>query len=52
MIEAVIEKMPLKREVFAKLDRLVRPDCVLATNTSSLSVTEIAEIAMLCRREG
>ncbi|HZK82330.1 MAG TPA: 3-hydroxyacyl-CoA dehydrogenase NAD-binding domain-containing protein, partial [Humisphaera sp.] len=43
VIEAVIEKMPLKREVFAKLDRLVRPDCVLATNTSSLSVTEIAE---------
>jgi len=43
VIEAVLEKMPLKREVFAKLDRLVRPDCVLATNTSSLSVTEMAE---------
>jgi 3-hydroxyacyl-CoA dehydrogenase/enoyl-CoA hydratase/3-hydroxybutyryl-CoA epimerase len=42
VIEAVVEKMPLKREVFAKLDRLVRPDCVLATNTSSLSVSEIA----------
>ncbi|HET6249990.1 MAG TPA: 3-hydroxyacyl-CoA dehydrogenase NAD-binding domain-containing protein [Tepidisphaeraceae bacterium] len=43
VIEAVVEKMPLKREVFAKLDRLVRPDCVLATNTSSLSVSEMAE---------
>lgn len=42
VIEAVIEKMELKREVFAKLDKLVRPDCVLATNTSSLSVTEMA----------
>ncbi len=42
-IEAVVEKMPLKREIFAKLDRLTRPDCVLATNTSSLGVTEMAQ---------
>jgi 3-hydroxyacyl-CoA dehydrogenase/enoyl-CoA hydratase/3-hydroxybutyryl-CoA epimerase len=41
-IEAVVEKMPLKREVFSKLEQLCRPDCVLATNTSSLSVTEMA----------
>jgi 3-hydroxyacyl-CoA dehydrogenase/enoyl-CoA hydratase/3-hydroxybutyryl-CoA epimerase len=42
-IEAVVEKMPLKREIFARLDRLTRPDCVLASNTSSLSVTSMAE---------
>jgi 3-hydroxyacyl-CoA dehydrogenase/enoyl-CoA hydratase/3-hydroxybutyryl-CoA epimerase len=42
VIEAVIEKMGVKRAIFAKLDGLVRPDCVLATNTSSLSVSEIA----------
>jgi 3-hydroxyacyl-CoA dehydrogenase/enoyl-CoA hydratase/3-hydroxybutyryl-CoA epimerase len=43
VIEAVVEKMAVKKEVFAKLDAAVRPDCVLATNTSSLSVTEMAE---------
>ncbi len=42
VVEAVLEKMEMKREVFAKLDRLTRPDAVLATNTSSLSVTEMA----------
>jgi 3-hydroxyacyl-CoA dehydrogenase/enoyl-CoA hydratase/3-hydroxybutyryl-CoA epimerase len=49
-IEAVVEKMPVKREVFAKLDSLVRPDCVLSTNTSSLSVTEMAEATANPRR--
>jgi len=42
VVEAVIEKMDLKREVFSKLDRLTRPDAVLASNTSSLSITEMA----------
>jgi 3-hydroxyacyl-CoA dehydrogenase/enoyl-CoA hydratase/3-hydroxybutyryl-CoA epimerase len=42
VVEAVAETMDVKREVFAKLDRLTRPDCVLATNTSSLSVAEMA----------
>ncbi|HEY8669194.1 MAG TPA: 3-hydroxyacyl-CoA dehydrogenase NAD-binding domain-containing protein, partial [Tepidisphaeraceae bacterium] len=42
VVEAVIERMDAKREVFAKLDRLTRSDAVLATNTSSLSVTEMA----------
>ncbi len=42
VIEAVIEKMDLKREVFSKLDRLTRPQAVLASNTSSLSITEMA----------
>src|SRR5437868_1736315 len=43
VIEAVLEELPLKREVFAELDRACRPDAVLATNTSALSVAEIAE---------
>ena len=43
VIEAVLEELPLKREVFAELDRLTRPESVLATNTSALSVAEIAE---------
>jgi 3-hydroxyacyl-CoA dehydrogenase/enoyl-CoA hydratase/3-hydroxybutyryl-CoA epimerase len=42
VIEAVVEKIDVKRDVFARLDRLTRPDAVLATNTSSLSVAEIA----------
>jgi 3-hydroxybutyryl-CoA dehydrogenase len=42
VIEAVLEELELKREVFAELDRICRPDAVLATNTSALSVGEIA----------
>jgi 3-hydroxybutyryl-CoA dehydrogenase len=43
VIEAVLEELELKREVFAELDRVTRPDAVLATNTSALSVAGIAE---------
>jgi 3-hydroxyacyl-CoA dehydrogenase/enoyl-CoA hydratase/carnithine racemase len=39
VIEAVFEEMGVKKEVFAELERVVSPECVLATNTSSLSVT-------------
>jgi 3-hydroxybutyryl-CoA dehydrogenase len=42
VIEAAPERIELKLEVFAELARHVAPECVLATNTSSLSVTEIA----------
>ncbi|MBW8483871.1 3-hydroxyacyl-CoA dehydrogenase [Actinomadura parmotrematis] len=42
VIEAVPERLDLKRAVFAELDRVCRADAVLATNTSSLSVTDIA----------
>ena len=42
VIEAVLEELPLKREVFAELDRVTRPDAILATNTSALAVGEIA----------
>ena len=42
VIEAVFEEMPIKKEVFGKLDKLARADAVLATNTSYLDVNEIA----------
>jgi 3-hydroxybutyryl-CoA dehydrogenase len=45
VIEAIVEELAPKRELFAELDRLCRPDAVLATNTSALSVTEIAAAA-------
>ena len=43
VVEAVAESMDVKREVFAKLDRLCKPDAVLASNTSSLCISEMAE---------
>jgi 3-hydroxybutyryl-CoA dehydrogenase len=43
VIEAIVEDLELKRELFGRLDPLVAPEAVLATNTSSLSVTRIAE---------
>src|SRR5207245_9916438 len=42
IIEDVFEEMPIKKEVFAKLDAIAKPDAVLATNTSTLDVNEIA----------
>jgi 3-hydroxybutyryl-CoA dehydrogenase len=43
VIEAVLEELDLKRRVFAELDHVCPADAVLATNTSALSVAEIAE---------
>ena len=42
VIEAVFEEMKVKQQVFAEVEAVVSPECVLATNTSSLSVTEMA----------
>ena len=42
VIEAVFEELTLKKEVFARLDRVCKPDAILATNTSTLDVDEIA----------
>ena len=42
VIEAVFEELAVKQRVFAEVEAVVRPDCVLATNTSSLSVTAMA----------
>lgn len=42
VIEAVLENLDLKKDVFSSLDKIVREDVILATNTSSMSITEIA----------
>lgn len=42
VVEAVFEEMKLKKAVFAELDRATRPDAVLASNTSTLNIDEIA----------
>jgi 3-hydroxyacyl-CoA dehydrogenase len=42
VLEAVFEQLDVKREVFAELERVVSPECVLATNTSSLSISDMA----------
>jgi 3-hydroxybutyryl-CoA dehydrogenase len=43
VIEAIVEELEPKQELFAELERICRPDAILATNTSALSVTKIAE---------
>jgi 3-hydroxyacyl-CoA dehydrogenase/enoyl-CoA hydratase/carnithine racemase len=42
VLEAVFEELPVKKEVFAELEQVVAPGCMLATNTSSLSVSAMA----------
>ncbi|SDO87735.1 3-hydroxyacyl-CoA dehydrogenase [Pedococcus dokdonensis] len=42
VIEAVFEEMSVKKQVWAEIEAIVSPECVLATNTSSLSITEMA----------
>ena len=42
VIEAIVENLQAKQELFAELESVVAPDCVLVSNTSSLSVTSIA----------
>ena len=42
VIEAAVERLDLKKSIFKKLDDATKPECILATNTSSISITEIA----------
>ncbi len=44
VIEAVVEKIKVKKDVFHQLDKLAPPHTILATNTSSCSITEIAAV--------
>ncbi len=44
IIEAVFENMALKKEIFAKLDKIAKPGAIIATNTSTLDVDEIAAV--------
>jgi 3-hydroxyacyl-CoA dehydrogenase len=42
VVEAAFESMPVKKEIFAKLDAIVKPEAILASNTSTLDIDEIA----------
>ncbi|HYI08838.1 MAG TPA: 3-hydroxybutyryl-CoA dehydrogenase [Thermoanaerobaculia bacterium] len=42
VIEAIIEKIEAKTQLFEKLDKITGPECILASNTSSISITKIA----------
>ena len=44
VIESVVEDMEIKRELFEKIDRIVKPEALLATNTSTLAVVELAMV--------
>jgi 3-hydroxybutyryl-CoA dehydrogenase len=50
IIEAIVENIEIKKKIFAELESIVKPDCILATNTSSLSVTSIASACKYSRR--
>jgi 3-hydroxyacyl-CoA dehydrogenase/enoyl-CoA hydratase/carnithine racemase len=42
VIEAVFESLPVKQQVFSEIEQVLGPDAILATNTSSLNITEVA----------
>ncbi|MHC6178596.1 3-hydroxybutyryl-CoA dehydrogenase [Clostridium sp. JNZ X4-2] len=42
VVEAAVENMKIKKQIFAELDQICKPDTILSSNTSSLSITEIA----------
>ncbi|RNB89683.1 3-hydroxyacyl-CoA dehydrogenase family protein [Brevibacillus fluminis] len=43
VIEAIVEDLDVKKEMFSRLDDILQPDAIIATNTSSMSITAIAE---------
>src|SRR5687768_9003703 len=49
VVEAIVEDLSAKRQLFSTLEKVVKPDCILASNTSSLSVTAMAAA---CQRPG
>src|SRR5688500_11295397 len=49
VVEAIVEDLAAKRQLFSTLEKVVKPDCILASNTSSLSVTAMAAA---CQRPG
>ena len=44
VIEAIIENAPLKKETYAALDKIVKPEALFASNTSSLTITELSMV--------
>ncbi|KAI9634116.1 3-hydroxyacyl-CoA dehydrogenase [Dioszegia hungarica] len=51
VVEAIIESLKVKRDLFGLLDKTAKESCIFASNTSSLSVKEIAESCQAARRE-
>jgi 3-hydroxyacyl-CoA dehydrogenase, NAD binding domain len=45
-LKAVSESLPLKRQIFSSFSQILRPDAILASNTSSISITKIAAAAV------
>jgi 3-hydroxybutyryl-CoA dehydrogenase len=50
IIEAIIEDLAIKKDVFSRLEKIVSEDCILATNTSSLSISAIASACQKAER--
>lgn len=50
VIEAIVENLEVKKSVFSSLEKIVKEDCVLASNTSSLSITSIASACQKAER--
>lgn len=50
VVEAIVENLEVKRKLFASLDGYAPKECIFATNTSSLSVSEVAESTSEARR--
>lgn len=50
IIEAIVEQLEVKQSLFAELETLVSPECILASNTSSLSITSIASACSRAER--
>ncbi|WP_268593372.1 3-hydroxyacyl-CoA dehydrogenase NAD-binding domain-containing protein, partial [Escherichia coli] len=50
VVEAIVERLDVKRDLFAALQGVVADDCILASNTSSLSITAIAAACKLPQR--
>ncbi len=46
VVEAAVENMKIKKEIFSELDKICKEETILATNTSSLSITEVASATM------
>ena len=47
IIEAATESCEVKKSIFSKMDQLAKPGCILATNTSSISITELANVTQV-----
>ena len=47
VIEAVFERMDLKKKIFGELDRVCKPDAILASNTSTLDIDQVGKQAHL-----